>query len=96
MPYHRPCSPRPRKRGALHDVPRLGGDPNITPSVVLRAGDHYTCPLFPGLALSFDEIFSSLADEASVFICVDLRSSAVELSSFSSLRLCVGFSAPHD
>jgi hypothetical protein len=25
MPYHRPCSPRPRKRGALHDVPRLGG-----------------------------------------------------------------------
>jgi hypothetical protein len=30
--------------------------------VVLRAGDHYTCPLFPGLDLSFDEVFSSIAD----------------------------------
>ena len=32
------------------------------PTVVLRAGDHYACPLFPGLDLSFDEIFSSITD----------------------------------
>ena len=32
------------------------------PTVLMRAGDHYACPLFPGLDLSFDDIFSSISD----------------------------------